>query len=319
MSVSRESVRHGIVGGLIAGALLAVLFYFYDLGRGEPFATPAFLYAALLGNDTVAATFGVVALYTVIHFGAWSGLGVLAAAILEWGDIPRNILLGAAYGLFACSVLFYGGLIVTGAEVLAAPAWPAVLFGNALAGMAMFTYFHAVSGEAGLTGLAGFMDAHPILRQGIIAGLLGATAVAVWFLIVDTLLREPFFTPAALGTLLFRGGGGPEDVAIDPGIVLAYTAVHFAAFVLFGVVLARLVEQIERFPPLIFGLLILFVVFELFFVAFTAILGRWILEELAIWAVLAGNLLAAVTMGTYLWKAHPALKSRLRDEVIWAE
>ena len=40
-----------------------------------------------------------------------------------------------------------------------------------------------------------------ILREGFIAGLIGAGAVALWFLIVDTIAGRPFFTPAMLGSL----------------------------------------------------------------------------------------------------------------------
>ena len=44
------------------------------------------------------------------------------------------MLIGAAYGLFACSFVFYLGLIRAPDElVLSAPGWPAVFFGNALA------------------------------------------------------------------------------------------------------------------------------------------------------------------------------------------
>lgn len=317
MTVKR-SIRDGAIAGVLAGTILVVLFYFYDLGRGEPLLTPAYLLGALIGR-ALEPTALVIAVYTVIHYAVWAGLGVVAVALVRWANLPRNVFIGAAYGLFACSVLFYGGLVVTGTDVLAAPAWPAVLFGNALAGLVMFTYLHWVSAEPGITGLMSFLDAHPLTRQGIVAGLLGGTAVALWFLVIDTALREPLFTPAALGTLLFRGGGGAENVVISTGTVLGYTLVHYAAFLLFGVVLSGITEEVERHPPLVFGLLILFVVFEVFFIAMVAVLGRWILETLAWWSVLVGNLLAAATMGTYMWKVHPALRSRLRDSVIWAE
>lgn len=318
MSLGKREVRNGVVAGVLAGTVLVVLFYFYDLGLGEPLRTPAYLLGALIGRP-LEATVPVIAIYTVIHYAAWAGLGVVAVALVRWASLPRNVFIGAAYGLFACSLLFYGGLIVTGTDVLRAPAWPAVFFGNALAGLVMFTYLHWVSSEPGITGFTSFLQAHRLTRQGIVAGLIGGGAVAVWFLVIDTLLREPLFTPAALGTVLFRGGGGPENVVIAGDTVFGYTLVHFAAFILFGVILSGLTEEVERHPPLVFGLVILFVVFEVFFIAMVAVLGRWVLEALAWWSVLVGNLLAAVAMGTYLWKVHPALSSRLRDSVIWAE
>ena len=50
---------------------------------------------------------------------------------------------------------------------------------------------------------------HSIAREGIIAGVLGATAVAVWFLGIDSLYATPLATPAALGRGLLRLFGPP--------------------------------------------------------------------------------------------------------------
>src|SRR5207244_2367183 len=39
-----------------------------------------------------------------------------------------------------------------------------------------------------------------ILREGFIAGLIGAGAVALWVLIVDVIAGRPFFPPGSLGS-----------------------------------------------------------------------------------------------------------------------
>src|SRR5207237_708962 len=49
----------------------------------------------------------------------------------------------------------------------------------------------------------GRMQVSRILREGFIAGLIGAGAVALWFLIVDVIAGRPFFTPAMLGSAAF--------------------------------------------------------------------------------------------------------------------
>ena len=36
---------------------------------------------------------------------------------------------------------------------------------------------------------------HPLLREGVVAGVLGATAIAVWFLFVDLISGRPLSTP----------------------------------------------------------------------------------------------------------------------------
>ena len=38
---------------------------------------------------------------------------------------------------------------------------------------------------------------HTIARDGIVAGILGATAVALWFLGLDVIYRHAFATPSA--------------------------------------------------------------------------------------------------------------------------
>jgi len=320
VSLPARTVRDGLIAGLLAGFVLAVLFYFYDLGQGAPLRTPAFLWGAIVNRAEIQPTVGVVVGYSIIHFVAWAGLGILAAALITWAGLPRNVLIGAAYGLFACSFVFYFGLIrAPDALVLSAPGWPAVFFGNALAGIVMFTHLHWVSTEPGVVGVMSFLHAHPVTRQGIVAGLLGAVVVALWFLLIDSLLREPLYTPAALASVLFHGGGAPEAVEISAAPVLGYTLVHFAFFILFGVLLSGLVMQVEKFPPLAFGLVILFVVFEVFFIAMVAMLGRWILQELAWWSILIGNILAAAAMSAYLWRAHPGLAARLTTDALWAD
>ena len=41
---------------------------------------------------------------------------------------------------------------------------------------------------------------HSVLREGVVAGLIGAAVVAVWFFAYDTARGTPFLTPALLGT-----------------------------------------------------------------------------------------------------------------------
>src|SRR4030095_5501719 len=90
-----------------------------------------------------------------------------------------------------------------------------------------------------------------VLREGVTAGILGAVAVAVWFLAVDWIQGEPLRTPIVLGTSLLRQP--------SPGAaVLLYTIVHVLAFVAFGLLAALLLAGAARDPTLVFlrGLLL---------------------------------------------------------------
>ena len=309
-----------MVGGLLGGLVLAALFFLYDLGQGIPLRTPAFLWGAIISQAEVEPSGGVIAGFTLIHLAAWGGLGMVAAALVQWASLPRNVFIGALYGLLVCSLAFYAGLLRAPAGlVLSAPGWPAVFFGNALAGVVMFTHMHRVSSEPGIIGAVDFLRTHRVTRHGIQAGLLGALVVAVWFLVIDTILRVPFYTPAALATVLFRGGPTPAAVEIALGPILGYTLAHFAFFVLFGVMVSGLTNQVSRYPPLALGIVVLFVVFEVFFIAMVATLGGWILEDLAWWSVLIGNVFAAIVMAGYLWRVYPELGERLTAESLWAD
>jgi hypothetical protein len=150
---------------------------------------------------------------------------------------------------------------------------------------------------------------HSLIREGIIAGFLGATAVAVWFLIVDTVAGRPLFTPAVLGRSLFNlfGPGVPTDTALQH--IVVYTIFHYAAFSIVGIIAVAIVHAAEAEPSVLAGFLILFVAFEIGFHGLVAMLQEaTVLRELAWYQVMAGNLLAAALMGAYLWRTHPALK-----------
>lgn len=59
------------------------------------------------------------------------------------------------------------------------------------------------------------------IREGLIAGLLGATSVAVWFFTIDLLRGDPLLVPAALGHG-FLHAVGITGVEGRMALVLAY-------------------------------------------------------------------------------------------------
>ncbi|MBI2461045.1 MAG: hypothetical protein HYV61_06065 [Candidatus Rokubacteria bacterium] len=149
--------------------------------------------------------------------------------------------------------------------------------------------------------------------EGIVAGLLGAGTIAVWFLIVDTMQGRPFYTPTVLGTMLFRRGEGlvsPESLSASLEMVLMYTWVHGLVFGVLGGIASRLLAVAEKKPDLGFGILLLFVVFEFGFVTVAWVVAEPVLRALTWPAVLVGNLLAAAAMAGYLWRRHPQLRIR---------
>jgi hypothetical protein len=151
---------------------------------------------------------------------------------------------------------------------------------------------------------------HSTLREGAVAGALGATAVAVWFLIVDTVAGQPLHTPQVLGTALFSilGSARGDSPMLH---VIVYTIVHYALFFIAGLIATALIHAARREPTVLAGAFILFIALELAFYGFVALLAHTVLQELAWYSVAIGNLLAAVVMGVYLWRRHPALGAAL--------
>jgi fatty acid desaturase len=71
-----------------------------------------------------------------------------------------------------------------------------------------------------------------IAREGVTAGVLGVGAVAIWFLVTDTLAGRPFYTPATLGARFFQGTGAePLFPAIDWFAVLIGNLIAVASMV----------------------------------------------------------------------------------------
>jgi len=80
-----------------------------------------------------------------------------------------------------------------------------------------------------------------VLREGIVAGLIGAAVVAIWFFVFDLLRGRPFLTPTLLGSFVFFGVNTPTGLDPAPGPILGYTVLHGLAFVAFGIVAGALI------------------------------------------------------------------------------
>jgi phosphatidylglycerophosphate synthase len=92
---------------------------------------------------------------------------------------------------------------------------------------------------------------------------------------------------------------------------VGYTVLHVGVFFATGFIAAAIAGYAEDTPPLIIGAVMLFVAFEAFFMGLMALSAEFLLSTLAWWAVVVGNILATVTMGSYLWSRHPKLRDAL--------
>ena len=154
-------------------------------------------------------------------------------------------------------------------------------------------------------------DTARLYQEGLVAGIIGALTVALWFLVVDVLHGRPLYTPTVLGTALFGRAtvvGSYDTLPVSMDMVLMFTWVHGLAFAAIGGVASRLLAMAERNPNIGFGVLLLFVVFEFGFTVTAMLFAAPVLKALTWPAVLVANLLAAAAMGGYFWLRHPALE-----------
>ncbi len=153
------------------------------------------------------------------------------------------------------------------------------------------------------------LEQHRTLREGVVAGVLAATAVAVWFLVLDSVAGRPLATPAMLGASLATLVG---VTGLDaPAAILGYSLFHYAAFAVAGLIGAQVMHNAEEEPSVLIGFFILFVAFEIGWYGLSAILARAeAFGQLAWYQVFAANLVAAGTIGTYLFRRHPGLATR---------
>lgn len=149
---------------------------------------------------------------------------------------------------------------------------------------------------------------HTLVRDGVVAGVLGATAVALWFLATDLIYATAFATPAALGRGLLNlfGPQGSEGTAT---LVVAYTIFHYLAFIGAGLLISVVVYWSRSAPTVLAGAMMLFVIIEIGFYGMSSALAASPFFGVLGWTQVAtGNLVAAVVMGVFMWKAHPELK-----------
>ena len=135
-----------------------------------------------------------------------------------------------------------------------------------------------------------------VVSRGLMAGIVGATALAFWFLIIDGSQGEPFRTPAFLAGAL----RGAPDLTPSMGPILLYSAIHYAAFMVVGLGVSWFIRNIYTAPNIFLGLVLGFAMFDFVFYLSLTATGVDVVAALGWPSVLAGNIIAGVTMMGFL-------------------
>lgn len=310
-----QFIAHGLIGGLMAGAVVATWFLVVDLLAGQPLATPAALAAALLGTETFVGSAGAVIAFTVLHFGVFAFLGIVAGWTISSLGLEPALRHGAVFGIGVLNAVHYGAFWLVGAELASVLPTVHVVLANLAGGMAMMSYLHYASRADTPFGLATLRN-HQSLTQGIGIGLVGAAAVAIWFFVLDVATGSPLSTPGALGSLVFLGATSAAEVQVTVGSVAAYTVLHFAAFVVIGTMLVWVAHRIEQTPGLWLLAVMAFILIEVASVGVLGALGAWVLGTVGWLAVLVGNVISVAAMAVMIWRFHPRLREQLLEQPV---
>jgi hypothetical protein len=301
-----HALIHGAIGGVAAGLIVALWFLLVDLLAGQPFQTPARLADAVIGGDPAPGARLVIA-YTVLHLGVFAALGMAAASFVRAIGAAPGLLVGAVFGVVVLTTVHYGALLVTGGRLLDVLPAIHVVIANLLGGMAMMSYLHLATRASTPLGY-GALREHKVVARGLVTGLVGAGAVALWFLVLDAARGQAFFTPAALGSALLLGATSPAEVQVSLPVIAAYTILHCGAFAAIGIAVEWAAERVERAPGLLRAGVLAFVLLEGLFIGVVGALSQWVLGALGYWAVAVANLLALSSMGVWVLATHPRLR-----------
>ena len=300
-------VIDGAVAGIIGALVIALWYLIFDAARGQPLGLATTLFGSAGGAN---ADVGLVLAKLGFHFCVFALIGVVAAVILETAEtdeklFPTMMVLVPVFEIFSIMIL-----MLIGPSAHVSLPWWKLLIGDLMATSAMMVYF---------------LERHPTLarhlegpwrgvaREGALAGVIGASVVAVWFLICDVAVGEIFRTPAVLGAAIFQGVFDPSQVQVTLPLVLGYTALHYFAFVIFGIATAVLLLAADYEPVFALAALFLLAIFEIFFVGALATFNQAALAALGFWKILVGNVLAMIAMLGYFETRHRGWLSRLRE------
>ena len=165
----------------------------------------------------------------------------------------------------------------------------------------------------------GGAGAGEFVLEGMMVGVIGASVVALWFLFVDAVLREPLFTPSLVADHLFGADPDAHALPIDLARVSAVVALHGGLFALFGIAAAWFVSRHVVRPPLAGLVVTLFAALEGAFLLGTELVVPGVARAIGHAPIVVANALAAFAMALYLRRtephpAHPGGEEVLRRE-----
>jgi hypothetical protein len=154
------------------------------------------------------------------------------------------------------------------------------------------------------------------IRDGIVVGLIGYAAVALFYSMFDLLAaRGTFYTVNLLGRAVFRGLRDPEvlmfPVTLDVAAIVSYNSLHLALALIIGLVVTWLVGYAEEHPSRRFGVVLVIIAGFVVTVLAVGMLTAGMRPLLPWWSIVMANILAVALAGVYLMRRRPGLAGRM--------
>lgn len=143
-----------------------------------------------------------------------------------------------------------------------------------------------------------------LVEEGVITGLIGASMLAVWYLIFDVRTGHPLQTVTALGKFALRGYIPAASADSPPAATFGTIAFYVVLFVLIGLGLAKLAHLAARHRYLRMGVWLALVIVFAAYISMTLIVGASAGLELPLARVFIGSLLSTVAMAAFLFGRH---------------
>ncbi|MGD8279131.1 MAG: hypothetical protein PVH00_13930 [Gemmatimonadota bacterium] len=151
-------------------------------------------------------------------------------------------------------------------------------------------------------------ESSAVLVTGAISGLIGSAVVAVLFILINLVRGLPALgTAAAMGSALFA----IPDTDLVPAAI-AYNGLHVVLAVAAGIGASFLMMEAESRPAAWYAAFFAYLVALIVGFVLVGLLAVEVAGATSWFMVTAVNVLAALSMAWYLWKAHPRLKQTLR-------
>lgn len=312
-----ELLRESLYAGVLGGSVVAAFFLVGDFLDGRPFFTPSLMGSVIFYGDAAEAVtqvhLGAVISFSIAHIVAFSALGALISWLVHEVELhSRHPIVGLVVIFAVVEVLFFAMAPLALPGVIERLGIERVGTANLLAAATMGLFFvlsHRARAWQKLKHTSG-----ELALDSLYAGVIGGSASALFFLVIDLMNGQPFFTPSLMGSVLFYGIAAEDVTTVQLSAVVYYSIAHVAAFAAIGVLVAWLVHRVElnaRHPFEV--LLVLFAIVEVVFLVVTPLALPGVIERLGIGRVGTANLLAATAMGFFLVLSHRA-EAALKQE-----